>query len=92
MKKIKLTLALALTLALMLLISSCMMPTTQTQTCVVHRDLNKDLLCDVCGAAVPVNCVVHNDNDHDGKCDTNGCTVTMQVVHKWNTCYPLVIF
>ena len=81
MKKIKLTLALALTLALMLLISSCMMPTTQTQTCVVHRDLNKDLLCDVCGAAVPVNCVVHNDNDHDGKCDTNGCTVTMQVVH-----------
>ncbi len=81
MKKFKILALLGLALATLLFASSCMMPITQTQTCVVHRDLNKDLLCDVCGAAVPVNCLVHNDDDHDGKCDTNGCTVTLQVIH-----------
>ena len=83
MKKFKLGFALILVLAVAMLLGSCtmMMPTTQTQTCVAHRDLNKDLLCDVCGAAMPVNCTSHNDLDHDGKCDTNGCTVTLAVYH-----------
>ena len=83
MKKIKLFLVFTLVLALTLLLGSCtmMLPTTQTQTCVAHRDINKDLLCDVCGAVVPVNCTSHNDLDHDGKCDTNGCTVTLAVYH-----------
>ncbi|MBR5140205.1 MAG: hypothetical protein IKV16_04035, partial [Clostridia bacterium] len=51
------------------------------QTCTVHRDLNKDTVCDICGSYTPIVCVNHKDANHDGMCDTTGCTITFQVFH-----------
>ena len=61
------------------LYSSCAM--MSASVCTVHRDLNKDLYCDVCGAAIPVSCTSHTDENHDGKCDGVGCSATLSVEH-----------
>ena len=79
MKKLKLILVFVLLAAVMLMATSCVDLSAFgitipgfTQTCTVHRDLNRDTVCDVCGAAVPIPCTSHQDIDHDGKCDTAG--------------------
>ncbi len=89
MRKLKLALAFVLLMAVALFTCSCVdlsafgiqIPGFTTQTCTVHRDINKDLRCDVCGVAVPANCTNHQDLDHDGVCDTNGCNVVLTVSH-----------
>ena len=71
-----------LLLALVLTLSSCtQLLGSTTQTCTVHKDLNRDSVCDTCGKEIPVNCTNHTDNDHDGKCDTKGCKVELAVFH-----------
>ena len=84
MKKLKLIPVFLMLLAVMALTCSCTgisIPGLTTQTCTVHRDLNRDTVCDVCGNYVPVNCVNHMDANHDGACDTKGCTATFRVYH-----------
>ncbi len=84
MKKLKLSLVLSLALAVIFALSACTFATMQT--CTVHRDLNKDTYCDVCGSYVPVNCTNHLDENHDGMCDTKGCTVMLTPMHYDNDC------
>ena len=81
MKKTKAWLLFALALTFMLALSSCTMLFPTANTCTVHRDINKDSVCDVCGAAIPVTCTNHVDADHDGKCDTTGCGQAVKITH-----------
>ena len=88
MKKLRLLLMFVLIAATVVLTSSCVDLSAYgitipglTQTCTVHRDINKDTICDVCGSTVPVNCTNHVDLDHDGVCDTNGCSASLSVFH-----------
>ena len=81
MKKSKFLLIFALALTFMLALSSCTMLFPTANTCTVHRDINKDSVCDVCGAAIPVTCTNHVDADHDGKCDTTGCGQSVKIEH-----------
>ena len=72
------------TISLLLIFTSCTQLTGLlggTQTCTVHKDLNRDSVCDTCGAQIPVNCTSHTDKNHDGKCDTGGCSVELAVFH-----------
>ena len=69
MKQKIFSLLLALCLALGAL-ASCSMPTTpQPPACTQHKDLNHDLKCDTCGAAVACE---HADADKNLKCDVCG--------------------
>lgn len=77
MKKLKLLLVFVVIFAT-LLITSC---TGVLNTCTIHRDLNKDDICDACGSEMPVKCPAHKDLDHDGMCDTEGCPKTFKVKH-----------
>ena len=72
MKKLKLFLVITAIALTMLLTASCTMSSTTAQTCVMHRDLAGDGICDVCGAVVPVPCAECLDYDHDGRCDACG--------------------
>ena len=85
MKKLRLFLTFALMLATVLCVTSCTQDILNavmgTQSCTVHRDINRDSVCDVCGAEMPVSCRRHEDLDHDGVCDTKGCGTLVKVVH-----------
>ena len=85
MKKVRLFLVFALMLATVLCVTSCTQDMLNafmgTTTCAVHRDINKDDICDVCGSKMPVSCKRHEDLDHDGVCDTEGCGWLMKIVH-----------
>ena len=85
MKKVRLFLVFALMLATVLCVTSCTQDMLNafmgTTTCAVHRDINKDNICDVCASQMPVSCKRHEDLDHDGVCDTEGCGWLMKVVH-----------
>lgn len=78
MKKVRLFLVFALMIATALCVTSCALMAT---TCSVHRDINRDGVCDVCSSTMPVSCKSHEDLDHDGLCDTEGCGWLMKVVH-----------
>ena len=83
MKNLRHSLVFVLILTVMILATSCtsFLPTMQSQTCTVHRDINRDTYCDICKAYVPIPCTDHTDANHDGKCDTNGCTAELEIEH-----------
>ena len=51
------------------------------RTCSVHRDLNKDGVCDACGSEMPYECPEFVDLDHDGYCDNEDCEEYMEPEH-----------
>ena len=66
---------------ILLSFSSCTDIFASKTACNVHRDLNKDFVCDVCGTQTYATCYEHLDLDHDGVCDSQGCAAILQFEH-----------
>ena len=68
-------------LFLITLLCSCALGGTGEVSCAIHRDLDKNLSCDVCGEKIAFVCPGHTDADHDGICDTERCLGDVEVTH-----------